>query len=382
MMRARERWLSVALLVIAVGYAGCGGEESSAEKSSENTHPAAARPVADANTVYNSAATLFLRKYKDVVSKQSTLSNETQNCYGADEADTYDCEFRVDIPIFEDEAWAYEVQVEPSTGCWTATLHQPFGPYQSQIEAYQDRETLAPTKSDVRRLSRDAKALRTLGGCVSGVPENLSGTTEAARFITTLASQHVARKFPGEQRSTHCKDLGREKVALAPDSTNFDCRTKLVDGRTFADSIYCFDEPPHANYESCGHEEGFPKLPPRPLPDHVVQRASDGDRDETALVAPLGRKPASSGVEGRRSQAVGCRLSFTGATLGPDDIAQLSRWLTQTATTRSPTRSTRCSQSKVMPSTMISIKPSRALLWSSCVNTTNRSNGTHAAPKR
>lgn len=281
----QQTWIIVAIMAFAtimVGAADGGSDSSSAPlvaasgapaavvKPASTPQPVAPQPVApviDATTVYNSGAHRFLAKYRRVYKDpKATLSNDTQNCHDTDDGHKLKCQFRVDIPIASDEGWSYRIDADNDTGCWTARLTPEFGPEQSSVDLYQDRDWLAPTKSELRRALRRVKKLQRLRGCVSKKRETLAGSTAAAKFMASLASQHVARKYPGEQKRTVCEDLGRDKMDFAPDANNFDCRTRMANGKLYADSISCFDEPPYNGYRTCTHEDGHPKLAPRPLP--------------------------------------------------------------------------------------------------------------------
>ncbi len=57
------------------------------------------------------------------------------------------------------ELWGYRLEAR-SNGCWGGRTIDRYGPYQSSVEAYRQRELLSPDKNTVGREVREANALR------------------------------------------------------------------------------------------------------------------------------------------------------------------------------------------------------------------------------
>lgn len=170
----------------------------------------------------------------------------------------------VDLPLGATETWAYSVRANPGTGCWTARSLEEHGAYQDQVDAYGDRETLAPSKSETRALVRYADRLHVLEGCIpqGAQPETGDTPTEA---IARFASPGVQREFPGKQRGTSCRSRGKY-TGFGPDSYEFLCETRLANGRKYVDAISCYDPPPYLSLDSCTEQDGYPRRARRPLP--------------------------------------------------------------------------------------------------------------------
>ncbi len=269
------KWtLGVVGLLVALGAVG-GESENTAENQSPDRseerssagQQAAARPApVDTTTLFNSVVPVFIARYNEVYTdSKSQLSPDSRTFCPDDDKPVYSCEMRVDIPIFGDQAWWYDVTIDDD-GCWHARTHRRYGAHQNLIEAYQNREAMAPSKAEIRRYIREANRLRFLKGCVANVPRATAGSSPE-EFIAAYAAQNVQRERPGRQRDTTCDALGKQEVDFAPDSWDFACTTIMVDGRVWADKISCFDEPPYTSFDSCSEEEGYPKLPPRALPE-------------------------------------------------------------------------------------------------------------------
>jgi hypothetical protein len=181
-----------------------------------------------------------------------------------DKQSPYDCELDVDS-LGPNELWGYSVRLEGPVGCWTARTFKRYGEYQEDVESYQERDWLAPSRADVRDYIRQANALRVLKGCVSPEPGRHVGEDPAV-FLAWLASMGVEREFGGTARTTTCQAQGKDEVGFAPDSWNWMCKTALKDGRRFVNRVGCFSPPPYTTYEGCGSDTDYPRRAPRALP--------------------------------------------------------------------------------------------------------------------
>lgn len=231
--------------------------------------PAPARPEIpiDVTSVHHSLTVAFQRRFRDTHGYATKVSDDAIGA-GCEKKENgaFQCGIGAKLLLGISDIWGYRVELTDDR-CWTAEALEEFGAYQSQVDAYRNREFLAPGKRDVRRMVRQARRLHTLEGCIEARPPgDLGGTDDAARFIANLAALNVQRHFPGDQKKTRCRSLGREQAALVPDSWNYDCEVTLANGRKYVDRIHCFDEPPHENYDPCGSDNGYPRIPPRPLP--------------------------------------------------------------------------------------------------------------------
>jgi hypothetical protein len=254
-------WFAVVVLLAIVAGAGNNSDSPAAAQSTSDPHR-----VLDSTSLYNSVAAVFLPRYNQADgSGGNQLSNTSTFCDGP-KAGVSDCELHVKLVFGITEQWGYAVTLNPGTGCWTATTYQPYGAHQDEIVSYQHRDLLAPSTADVKGYIAEATQLRTLSGCIAQQTSALTGSGDGAEFIAGMAAQDVQRQFPGPQTATTCSAKGKEVVALAPDSWNFDCTTSLASGRQYIDQISCFDQPPYTNYDSCTHEDGYPQIPLRPLP--------------------------------------------------------------------------------------------------------------------
>lgn len=269
--------ISAMLAATAALIAGCGNASTTTPESDTATAPAQPSvpkrkthkqppiPV-DATALYNSLAIIAARQYShlrhdDYKSKQHGAGS---SCEAKDRH--FQCGVEIDFGILGiSELWGYTVSVHQN-GCWRATTLEQWGPYQDDVEAWQNRKLLAPTTRDVKEHLRVARGMRHLQGCIRSGGGDLAGSDHDATFIAGLASQDVQRAYPGSQRKTRCRSLGKETVALAPDSWNYLCRTFLHNGKSYEDKILCFDPPPYKSYDACQPQDGYPRRPPRQLP--------------------------------------------------------------------------------------------------------------------
>jgi len=238
--------------------------------SDARTVPVAASALIDGNTVFNSAGAAFIKLYQDAVDRKALpVRSGVKHCdegksEGGNESGevTYRCQFAIAVFAFADEGWRYSVEVT-SDGCWTANTIDRHGAFQRQVDAYQDRDPLAPSKRTVKKLIDQAKQLDTLKGCIPPETGRYVGS-QPEKFIATLAAGNVARTFPGRQRSTTCRFTGSEDLALTPRSYAYSCTTTMANGKKYIDRVTCFSKPPYSDFGSCGDKDGDPKNPPRP----------------------------------------------------------------------------------------------------------------------
>lgn len=260
------KWtLGVLAVLIVVGAVGGGEKAPPGTKSAPKDGKSAHVPLEE-TTLYNSVAHVFIARYNRVMKgSASRLSGDSPSHCDDDHPPIHSCTMRIDVPIVGDESWSYKATVS-SGDCWVARTSDRYGANQGFIDSYRNRELLAPTKAEVRTYIREANRLRTIRGCASNVPRPRSGDS-TENFIAVLAAQNVQRERPGRRERTTCDSLGKQVVSLAPDSWNFACTTKMASGGAFVDKISCFDDPPYNSFDACSEEQGYPKRPPRALPE-------------------------------------------------------------------------------------------------------------------
>src|SRR5829696_4415469 len=222
----KSKLLAVALATLALISTACGGDGS----SSLNPKPQA-RP-ADASTVFNFAGAEFVRRYEQPTGEKNVRLSRG----GGAHCDTpkpsgFRCSFTRAVPDIPDtETWVYDVHRDEKTGCWTARTHLRYGANEEDVQDYRYRRTFAPSKREVRKLIREADSLRQLNGCIPKDAMPQPGE-KGSQSLARLASQGVARDFPGEQADTRCVYKHREDAPLIPPAYIYSCHTALKDGR-------------------------------------------------------------------------------------------------------------------------------------------------------
>jgi len=76
--------------------------------------------------------------------------------------------------------------------------------------------------------------------CSPAAPSTAS-SDDPAEFMKGFVKQSIDREFGSKPASVSCKYLGKEEVALAPDSWNYDCAATMADGKKYIDKVICFD---------------------------------------------------------------------------------------------------------------------------------------------
>ena len=260
------KWtLGVLATLIVIGAVGGGAKNPSDTRSAPTDAKSAYAPIDD-TTLYNSVAHVFIDRYNRVTKgSASRLSGDSPSHCDDDHPPVHSCTMRIDVPIVGDESWSYDATMSGGD-CWVARTSDRYGANQEVIDSYRNRELFAPTKAEVRTYIHEANRLRSIRGCASNVPRPRSDDSPED-FIAALAAQNVQRERPGPREGTTCDSLGKQVVSLAPDSWDFACTTKMAAGGAFVDKISCFDEPPYSSFDSCAEEQGYPKRPPRALPE-------------------------------------------------------------------------------------------------------------------
>lgn len=263
-LRTWQKWtIGIVALVFVIGAVSGDGDDKPDEPRTKRAEKA--RPAKlDDTTLFNSVAHVFIARYSRVVAATSRLSPESRAFCTDEHPPMHTCELRIDVPIVSDISWLYDVTLTGS--CWIARTRDRYGALQGSIDAYRNRDTFAPSTAQVRSDIRQADQLRVLRGCASNVPRPIAAASPE-RFVAALAAQNVQRERPGRQTAAECEYEGKHVIALAPDSWNFTCTVSLGTGKSYVDKLVCFDPPPYESLDACGEERGYPKRPPRPLPE-------------------------------------------------------------------------------------------------------------------
>lgn len=254
----------IAGILIVVGLSAC-ADSSNPTTAASGTAPTVAPKSFDATLLYGSVVDSFLSRYKTVTGDSTAELSRRGGTYCDEDGASFSCLMQVKLLLGVTENWAYKVTPSDKPECWTAKTRKTFGAYQDDVDAYRNDEFLAPSRKDANKQVRDARRLRHLDGCLKAALESTTGDP-SEQLVASFASDGVKQAFPGKQTSTSCKYKGKQEIALAPDSYDFKCVTKLASDRRYVDLILCFDPPPLKNLDSCTEEEGYPRKPPRPVP--------------------------------------------------------------------------------------------------------------------
>lgn len=259
-----RRWPYIVAVLGAIAFGGCGDSEKTTIVGASPKGQPPPAPV-DSTTLFNSIAQVFIAKVNEGEPSTSRLALASDIVAHCDDGErgVHICEMRISLPVTTDESWVYEARLTKS--CWIARTRDRFGANQDLVDAYRNRDVLAPSRAEVRRYIREADRVRVLRGCTSNVPRAIAGSAPAV-FVAAFAKQNVQRERPGAQSATRCRYLGKQEISFAPDSWDFDCVTTMVSGKTYVDKLVCFDPPPYTSLDPCVEKDGYPKRPPRALP--------------------------------------------------------------------------------------------------------------------
>jgi hypothetical protein len=195
---AAYRQVSILVACLSLALAGCSGSEKSSSKAAK------ARPV-DGTTLFNSVAAAFIARYNPAGGDRPKVSNDRTFCTD-DDKPVWVCNVKVKLLLGVTEDWVYNVRVDGR--CWTAVTRDKYGANQDSVDAYRNREMLAPGRREVARLVKDAKRLRRLRGCA----ETTTTRRDPTAFLAQYISQSVSREAPASRQARPASHMARARL--------------------------------------------------------------------------------------------------------------------------------------------------------------------------